>query len=67
MSFEGYLFGKEYGNKNRSLKKQLSKESIYRILKSFDKIYSEFTDAEKKRFIGSFNAEREERKWKSGN
>ncbi len=23
-------------------------------LKSFDKIYSEFTDAEKKRFIGSF-------------
>lgn len=35
-------------------KKQLSKDSIYRILKSFDKIYSEFTDAEKKRFIGSF-------------
>ena len=35
-------------------KKQLSKESIYRVLKSFDKIYSEFTDAEKKRFIGSF-------------
>lgn len=35
-------------------KKQLSKDSIYRILKSFDKIYSEFTDAEKKRFINSF-------------
>ncbi len=35
-------------------KKQLSKDSIYRILKSFDKIYSEFTDVEKKRFIGSF-------------
>ena len=35
-------------------KKQLSKDSIYRILKSFDKIYGEFTDAEKKRFIGSF-------------
>ncbi len=35
-------------------KKQLSKDSIYRILKSFDKIYSEFTDAEKKRFLGSF-------------
>ena len=29
-------------------------QAIYRILKSFDKIYSEFTDAEKKRFIGSF-------------
>lgn len=26
----------------------------YRILKSFDKIYGEFTDAEKKRFINSF-------------
>lgn len=35
-------------------KKQLSKDSIYRILKSFDKIYGEFTDAEKKRFINSF-------------
>ena len=35
-------------------KKQLSKDSIYRILKRFDKIYSEFTDAEKKRFLGSF-------------
>ncbi len=35
-------------------KKQLSKDSIYRILKSFDKIYSEFIDAEKKRFINSF-------------
>lgn len=35
-------------------KKQLSKDSIYRILKSFDIIYSEFTDAEKKRFLGSF-------------
>ena len=35
-------------------KKQLSKDSIYRILKSFDKIYSEFTDSEKKRFINSF-------------
>lgn len=35
-------------------KKQLSKDSIYRILKSFDKIYGEFTDAEKKQFIGSF-------------
>ena len=35
-------------------KKQLSKDSIYRILKSFDKIYSEFTDAEKKRFVNSF-------------
>ena len=35
-------------------KKRLSKDSIYRILKSFDKIYSEFTDAEKKRFINSF-------------
>lgn len=34
--------------------RHLSKDSIYRILKSFDKIYSEFTDAEKKRFIGSF-------------
>lgn len=31
-----------------------SKDSIYRILKSFDKIYGEFTDAEKKRFINSF-------------
>ena len=30
-------------------KKQLSKDSIYRILKRFDIIYSEFTDAEKKR------------------
>lgn len=28
--------------------------NIYRIFKSFDKIYSEFTDAEKKRFLGSF-------------
>ena len=36
------------------MKKQLFKDSIYRILESFDKIYSEFTDAEKKRFIGSF-------------
>ncbi len=35
-------------------KKHLSKDSIYRILKSFDKIYGEFTDAEKKRFINSF-------------
>ena len=35
-------------------KKQLSKDSIYRILKSFDKIYGEFTDSEKKRFINSF-------------
>ena len=35
-------------------KKRLSQNSIYKILKSFDKIYSEFTDAEKKRFIGSF-------------
>ena len=35
-------------------KKQLSKDSIYRILKSFDIIYSEFTDAEKKRFLSSF-------------
>ena len=35
-------------------KKQLSKDSIYRILKSFDKIYNEFTDAEKKRFVNSF-------------
>ena len=35
-------------------KKQLSKDSIYRILKSFDKIYDKFTDAEKKRFISSF-------------
>ena len=35
-------------------KKQLSQNSIYKILKSFDKMYSEFTDAEKKRFIGPF-------------
>lgn len=35
-------------------KKQLSKDSIYRSLKSFDKIYGEFTDAEKKRFLSSF-------------
>ena len=35
-------------------KKQLTKDSIYRILKSFDKIYSEFTDAEKKRFVNLF-------------
>ena len=31
----------------------LSKDSIYRILKSFDKIYDKFTDAEKNRFISS--------------
>ena len=34
-------------------KKHLSKDSIYRILKSFDKIYDKFTDAEKKQFISS--------------
>jgi len=39
---------------NAAFVKQPSKDSIYRILKSFDKIYGEFTDAEKKRFIGSF-------------
>ena len=35
-------------------KNKLSEESVYRILLSFDKLYSEFTDLEKKKFLGSF-------------
>ena len=35
-------------------KNKLSEESGYRILLSFDKLYSEFTDLEKKKFLGSF-------------
>ncbi|MBO6308227.1 MAG: recombinase family protein [Oribacterium sp.] len=35
-------------------KNKLSAESVYRILLSFDRLYSEFTDLEKKKFLGSF-------------
>ena len=50
---------KEWSELNKTMQTELKKrgtfnQGIYRILKSFDKIYSEFTDAEKKRFLGSF-------------
>ena len=48
------FYDRKYDDMQERMNKQLSKDSIYRILKSFDKIYSEFTDAEKKRFINSF-------------
>ena len=49
-----YSPDKYYDRKYQDMQERLSADTIYKVLIQFDKLYDNFTDLEKKKFMQSF-------------